>query len=161
MPKREPNPIAVHNRLASHCFSKQRVLIFCCRSWRSEKIRRKHSLSLQKSMQVAIKTSGFRLCEKGHGEVYGYRPQLSDTVRSIGTLILDRWVPPPGEVDNVVGGCKGQAITGGSWRQDHPIEAWRRNLECLYAILPLRPRYFATNNHRSPWQPVAALEQSS
>ena len=52
-----------------------------------------------------------------------YRLVLPDAVDAIIALILDRWIPPPTEVDHMIRGGDRQAEACGLWRQDEQAES--------------------------------------
>jgi hypothetical protein len=78
--------------------------------------------------------------------------------RACRALILDRWIPPTGKMNHVVGPRECQSYTTRSWRHYHHIELVRARLEPIHAGLSLAAVDVTTDYHWRRSELVPALD---
>jgi hypothetical protein len=71
----------------------------------------------------------------GERNVNSYVARGADSIGAIITLILDRRVPPPAEMQDVIGGGYSEAYPCRPGREHEKIETWRSLLEPIDDVL--------------------------
>ncbi len=88
-----------------------------------------------------------------HRQVDSHGLFLANAVNAIIALILNRRIPPPAEMDHMIGGSECEADSGRPRRKNEKTKTGRRRLELVDDLLPLSAGDLAIDHGRPGAKP--------